>query len=81
MDTKERIRTFILEDLRWQGSRDDLSDDLLLIDAHVLDSLDMLRLVALIENELGVEVRDEDLDSTNFGTIERIAAFVDSRRA
>jgi acyl carrier protein len=80
VDTRERIRTLIVDELRWQGSRDELTDDLALIETHVLDSLDMLRLVSLIEEELGVEVRDEDLVSQNFGSIERIAAFVDSRR-
>jgi acyl carrier protein len=33
-----------------------------------------------MEEKLGVEVRDEDLVSQNFGSIEKIAAFVDSRR-
>ena len=80
MDTRERIRSLIVDDLRWQGSPNDLTDDLPLIDSHTLDSLDMLRLVSLIEEKLGVEVRDEDLVSQNFGSIEKIAAFVDSRQ-
>jgi acyl carrier protein len=80
MDTRTRIRSFILDDLHWQGPPDELTDDLPLIDTQVLDSLDMLRLVSLIEEELGVQVRDEDLVPQNFGSIEKIAAFVESRR-
>jgi acyl carrier protein len=81
MNTRETIRGFILEDLGWQGSPAELTDDLPLLDAHVLDSLDMLRLVSLIEEKLGVQVRDEDLVLDNFGSIERITGFVDSRRS
>lgn len=80
METRQTIRRLIIDDLRWQGSPDELTDDLALIDSHALDSLDMLRLVSLMEEKLGVEVRDEDLVSQNFGSIEKIAAFVDSRR-
>jgi acyl carrier protein len=80
VETRQTIRRLIIDDLRWQGSPDELTDDLALIDSHALDSLDMLRLVSLMEEKLGVEVRDEDLVSQNFGSIEKIAAFVDSRR-
>jgi acyl carrier protein len=80
VETRQTIRRLIIDDLRWQGSPDELTDDLALIDSPALDSLDMLRLVSLMEEKLGVEVRDEDLVSQNFGSIEKIAAFVDSRR-
>lgn len=52
----------------------------MLIDSHVLDSLDMIRLVSMIERDLGVDIQDEDLVPQNFGTIGRITAFVESRR-
>jgi acyl carrier protein len=51
-----------------------------LIDASVLDSFEMLRLVSLIEARFGIQIRDEDLVPRNFGTIKSLAAFVDSRR-
>jgi acyl carrier protein len=80
VDSKQTIRNLIVNDLRWQGSPDLLADDVPLIDSHTLDSLDMLRLVSLIEEKLGVQIRDEDLVTDNFGSIEKIAAFVDARR-
>ena len=80
MDTRDSLRTLVIEDLQWQGTREELTDDLPLIDASVLDSFDMLRLVSLIEARFGIQIRDEDLVPRNFGTINSLAAFVDGRR-
>ena len=48
---------------------------------HVVDSLGLLRLVRRVEDDFGIDVRDEDMVMSNFGSIGRIAAFVDARRA
>jgi acyl carrier protein len=80
MDTRDSLRTLVIDELQWEGTREELTDDLPLIDASVLDSFEMLRLVSLIEARFGIQIRDEDLVPRNFGTIESLAAFVDSRR-
>ena len=80
MSTRDAIRDLIVEDLGWHGSREELTDDLPLLEGQVLDSLDMLRLVSLLEERLGVRVRDEDLVLANFGSIAQVATFVDGRR-
>ena len=81
MDTRESLRDLLIDELQWHGTRQELTDDLPLIDADVLDSLDMLRLVSLIEARFGIQVRDEDLVPRNFGTIRTLAEFVDGRRS
>jgi len=80
VSTEERIRKFLLEELQLKDSRAELTDDLPLIEGHVIDSLDMLKLVALIEEEFGIDVEDEDLVPDNFASIREIAKFVDSKR-
>jgi acyl carrier protein len=79
VSSAERIRDILIEELQWSGPRDELTDDLPLIETRVLDSLGMLRLVSRLQSELAVEIRDEDVVPSNFGTIGRIAQFVDGR--
>ena len=77
---EQKIRDFIVSDLNWTGSTEDLTNDYPLLEKHVIDSVGILNLVAFVEGEFGVEVRDEDLVPQHFGTIEGIARLVDSRR-
>ena len=62
------------------GAPEELTDDLPLIADHVIDSLGILRLVARLESEFGIQVRDEDVVAANFGSIAQIAGFVDRAR-
>jgi len=62
--------------VRWDGQPEELTDDLALIEEHVIDSLGLLRLVDRLESEFHIRFRDEDLVPTNFGSIARIADFV-----
>lgn len=76
----DRIRGILFAELQWDGSRADLTNDLPLIENHVVDSLGLLRLVTTIESEFGIEIRGEDVVVANFGSIARIAAFVQEVR-
>ncbi len=81
MRTEDILRAFIVDELGFAGAARDLTDDLELIEAKVLDSLGIFQLVTYIEEECGIEVRDEELLPANFSTIASLAAFVDSKRA
>jgi D-alanine--poly(phosphoribitol) ligase subunit 2 len=50
-----------------------------LFDTGVLDSMAFVELLALIEQELGVEVSLGDVEIDNFRTIAKIAEFVERR--
>lgn len=78
---EERVRDLLIDDLQWAGPRAELTDDLPLIENHVIDSLGVMRLVARLEAEFAIKIRDEDVVLANLGSIERIAAFVASRQA
>lgn len=80
VSNEQQVRELIVGNLNWNGSPADLTDDYPLIENHVIDSLGMLELIALLEKEFGIAVDDEDLVPTNFASIEAIAAFVESKR-
>jgi acyl carrier protein len=77
----QRIRSFLIEEARWQGPPDELTDDYPLIEKRVIDSMALLRLVAWLEEEFGVDIDDADVVPANFGTIERIRALVETKLA
>lgn len=76
-DTREKIRTFIAEDLL-MGSAGELTiaQDLLL--SGLVDSLGVMRLVYFLEEELACTVPHTDITIENFNNIEAIAAYVEA---
>lgn len=78
--TEERIRDFLIEEANWDGPRAELTDDLALIEQHVIDSMLLLRMVAWLESEYGIAINDADVVPSNFGSIERISSLVAAKR-
>lgn len=70
---RDRIRTFILEELGWYGPPSELTDDYPLIEREVIDSMGLFRLVTFLE-ESGIEVADDDLVPDNFASLDAITA-------
>lgn len=79
MTVTERLRAFIVDELKWSGSPDILTDDYALIENGVVDSLGIFQLVSFVERELGVAVADEELILENFGTLRTISALVEAK--
>ncbi|HWM14103.1 MAG TPA: phosphopantetheine-binding protein [Gaiellaceae bacterium] len=78
--TAQRIRQLMVENLTYSGSWSDVDEDYPLLAKHVIDSLGMLKLVSLIEEEFDVEIDDDDVVPDNWKTIRHVAALVDSKR-
>lgn len=71
----DRIREFILSRTDWRGSAEQLTDSYPLID-NVVDSLELVKLVTMVESDFAVVIPDDLLVYDNLCTIERIAALV-----
>ncbi|MGH3072856.1 MAG: phosphopantetheine-binding protein [Gaiellaceae bacterium] len=81
MSTEEKIKQLIEGNLTWSGSWSDVDEDYPLLAKQVIDSLGMLKLVSLIEEEFDIEIDDDDIVPDNWKTIRDIAGLVDSKRA
>jgi acyl carrier protein len=79
--TAQRIRQLMTENLTYGGSWGDVDEDYPLLAKHVIDSLGMLKLVSLIEEEFDVEIDDDDVVPDNWKTIRHVAALVESKRS
>jgi acyl carrier protein len=81
LTTTDIVRRLVIDNVRYDGSPSDLEDDHFpLIDNHVIDSLEIMKLTALIEEQFGVQVDDDDVVPDNFSSIDAIARFVESKR-
>jgi len=71
----------MVENLTYSGSWSEVDEDYPLLAKHVIDSLGMLKLVSLIEDEFDVEIDDDDVVPDNWKTIRHVAALVESKRS
>ena len=81
MSTEEQIKDLMASNLRWSGSFAEIDVDYPLLEMEVVDSLGMITLISLLEDEFDVEIDDRDVVRSNFASIGRIAALVESKRS
>ncbi len=74
------LRAHILENFLFSDDGSLLDDGMSFQDQHVIDSMGMLQLVAYIEREFGITVRDEDMVPENLDSIDRLVAFIAGRK-
>jgi acyl carrier protein len=79
MNTTEKLRDFIVDELRWDGARHQLTDDYPLLDSGVVDSLGLLEIVQFLEAECGIEIADDELVPENFATLSAISRLANSK--
>ncbi len=79
--TAQRIRQLMVENLTYGGSWSEVDEDYPLLAKHVIDSLGMLKLVSLIEEEFDVEIDDDDVVPDHWKTIRDIATLVESKKS
>ena len=80
MDTKQRLRQFLVEELHVQPKQV-ATDESPLISNHVIDSLGLSQIVSFLEDEFELLVADEEIVKENFETIDAITRLVESKRA
>lgn len=80
MNTEGQLRSFIVDELRWEGD-ETLTADYPLITRGVVDSLGILSLVSFIESTFAVQIQDEELVPEHFGTIASMARLIDAKVA
>jgi acyl carrier protein len=76
----ERVRGFIITDLGWTGTPEQLTNDLLLIDEGALDSLGIVNLVSFLESSYGITVEDHEIVPSNLGSLTSIERYVLAKR-
>jgi acyl carrier protein len=63
------------------GADFEINDNDSLIDAGIIGRLSTIELVGFLKSTFAISIEDDDINSGNFDTIERLARFVASRIA
>jgi acyl carrier protein len=72
---KDQIRDFMLENLAQPKGITSFTDEEVLMENGVIDSLGIFRLVSYLEDQLGVRISDEEINAEtlrNLNTIEQL---------
>ena len=74
MSLKDTLRDYVTDSFLEGGETTTIQDDDDLM--QVLDSLQILRLVAEVEKRYTIHVENSDLTPEHFGSIEKLAAYI-----
>jgi D-alanine--poly(phosphoribitol) ligase subunit 2 len=81
MDARDRIRSQVQKLAKALGRPvREVGDDEMLPRTGLLDSAAILELILWVENEFDLEVDQEDLSLDNFGTISKMADYIEARK-
>jgi acyl carrier protein len=81
MTLQAELRQFIVENYLLRRDDASLADSDSLTARGILDSTGALELAMHLEERYGVTVQDEELHPDNLDSIDRIAAFIERKRA
>ena len=80
MDVETAIERFVVDELMLGDSNTKIDLNESLISSGVLDSLALLRLIAFLEEQMGVTVDDSEVIPENFETINEIKSFIEKKK-
>lgn len=78
MSIAERVRRFVVDGF-YVSDASEISEDTLLVSGGIVDSTGMLEVIAFLEAEFGIRIRDDETIPENLDSIGRIAAFVERK--
>ena len=72
METKTTIKQFILKEIMAGKNEDSLDDEQSLIQAGIIDSLTIMKILYFLEDKFKVKISDDELVPENFETLSAI---------
>lgn len=81
MELKEQIRKFIESNLVVFEDEAEFSDSDNIFEMGFVNSLFAMKLVNYIEENFGIQVANDDLEISNFNSVNRIAEFIENKRS
>lgn len=81
MELKEKIRQFIEANLVVFEDEAEFTDSDNIFEMGFVNSLFAMKLVSYIEQEFAIEVDNEDLEISNFNSVDRIVGYIENKQA
>jgi acyl carrier protein len=76
----ETVKEFVIDNFLF-GSAENLNNDTHLLDKGIIDSTGVLELVAFIEDNFNITVKDDELVQDNFASLLAIEKFLQSKKS
>jgi len=80
-NTKELLRTFILENYLFTNDESKLNNTDSFLDNGVLDSMGILELIYFLEEELSIKVESEEMLPKNLDSIDNLFIFITNKQS
>ncbi len=80
MELREKIRKFIENNLVVFEDEAEFEDSDNIFEMGFVNSLFAMKMVNYIENDMGIELSNDDLDISNFNSVERIVEFINRKK-
>jgi acyl carrier protein len=74
----ERVRRFVTSNFYVDSGA--VADDASLLEQGIVDSTGVLEIVAFLETEFGIEVKDDELLPRNLDSISAISAYIERKK-
>ncbi len=75
----DEIKQFIIKTLEDASGADEITEESLLFEEEILDSLSILYLVSEVEEQYGIQIPLEDIIEDNFCDVRHIVSYLQKR--
>ena len=79
MDTKIKIKQYIVQNILLSDQDFPCDDDASFLDQGIIDSLGFMELVAFVEKACGIQIGPQDLVPDNFDSVNKLNRYIESR--
>lgn len=73
---EEKVRTYIADNILFSSDGYPYSDDTSFLENGVVDSMNVMELVAYVEEAFGVKVEDSDIVPANFDSVQNLSSYL-----
>jgi acyl carrier protein len=80
MDVESTLKDFIKENFLACKGQTEISNEDMLLDTGLVDSVGVFELISFIGRTFGIELDDTEIVPENFESINRLAAFIRSKQ-
>lgn len=81
MSPTGKLRKYVLETYLFSSDESLLDNDDSFLDKGIIDSTGVIELIMFLEDEYGISVSDDELIPDNLDSINRLAAFIERKKA
>ena len=81
MNNSEIIKDFIIKDIITDAGKTNLGFDDSLLEAGIIDSLGIMKMLAFLSDKFDLTVEDQDVIPENFETIGAISSYIEKKKS